>query len=319
MPVPTTKHAVALLALLLPISAVGEDETPAEALNLDELDAVPALDITQFIDVLSVRATYNGPLDFNQLTRGEIDYTQTSLFAILGLVGKDSDLKWVPALNYRYSDLGVETVNALPRFDDSLHELTLANFLVYAPSGSRWIHGLFTNVGLRSDLGTVDSRDLFVAGAIGSGYRFNDCFTLGFGVYASDLTNDPFVVPAPVFFWTPTDEWLISYYGPRFIARREVGDNVRIGFEAGWNGGSWNIDSQIPVQDSLRVDLRSVRAGLFYRQRIVGELWGEIGAGYSFANELKVRSPGGRDLFPAAYGETDGAPYFTFGLSVNRW
>jgi hypothetical protein len=178
---------------------------------------------------------------------------------------------------------------------------------------------MFSNFGIRSDLGTVDSRDFFLAAAIGSGYRFSDNFMLGLGVYASDLTNAPLFMPAPVFAWTPTEDWLISFYGPRFIARRELGPNVRLGFEASWNGGSWNVDSPTPLQDSVRVDMRSFRTGFFYRQRLIGELWGEIGAGYSFANELKVNSPGGRDLFPTAYGSADSAPYFSLGLSLNRW
>ena len=309
-------------ALLLAVSGLGlaAKSTSDAVVDLQEVDELPTLDISRFIDVLSLRSTYNGPLDFNELTRGDVDYTQAKLFSFLGLVGgKDSEFTWAPILNYRYSNLAVDTLNTFPGFDDSLHELTFMSFGLYSPKNSRWLHGFFSNFGLRSDFGSVDSNDFFLAGAIGSGYQFNERFTLGFGLYASDITNDMFIVPAPVFFWMPTEDWLISYYGPKFIARREFGPNTRIGFEAAWNGGSWNIDSRDPLQDSLRIDLRSIRAGLYLKQRIYGELWGEIGAGYTFANELKVRSPGGRDLYPTAYGEMDGAPYLTLGLSINRW
>ncbi|MGE9271537.1 MAG: DUF6268 family outer membrane beta-barrel protein, partial [Verrucomicrobiales bacterium] len=198
----------------------------------------------------------------------------------------------------------------------SLHELTLPNFLLYQPEGSRWFHGFYNNLGLRSDFESIDSRDFFLSAAIGSGYQFNETFILGFGVYASDITNEPWLVPAPVFVWMPTPEWLVTYYGPKFIARKEFGDNTRFGFEASWNGGSWNIDT---VGGSLNLDVSSLRTGLFWKQRIHKELWAEIGAGLTLANELTVTSPGGRDLFPNTYGTMDAAPYVSLGISVNRW
>jgi len=306
---------ISVSSLILPAGAGS-----TEAVESVGEEVAPKLDISQFIDALSVRGYYNGPLDFNELTQGDVEYSQAGLFAFLGVVGgKESNLTWVPAFNYTFSTVDVETATPVPGFDESLHEITFPNFFLYAPDNSRWLHGAYANFGLRSDLGTVNSRDFFLAGAIGSAYQFNEKLTIGFGVYGSDLTNDPFVVAGPVFFWMPTEDWLISYYGPRFIARRELGPNARIGFEAGWNGGSWNVDSPSPIQESLRLDIRSIRVGLYYKQRIYGDIWGEIGAGYTFANELKVNSPGGRDLFPTAYGETDGAPYVGLGLSLNRW
>lgn len=306
----------ALTTSILPLSA----GTPyTTELDSELADSASFLNITSFIDVLTVRGTHTTSMDFNELTLGDMEFSQLSTLAILGVAGKDSDFTWIPSFNYSYSKLDVTTLNPTPNFDSSLHEITFPNFLLYNKEGSRWFHGLYTSLGLRSDLGNIDSRDFFLSGAIGSGYRFSDRFMFGLGVYGSDLTNHPFIVPAPVFVWMPTDEWLISYYGPKFIIRRELGDNARFGFEAGWNGGNWNVDSPVANQDSLRVELSSFRYGLFYKQRLYKELWGELAVGYTMANELKVNSPGGRDLFPTAYGEADGAPYISFGLSLNRW
>ena len=293
------KSAALLLALVLP---------------------APAIDLANYIDVLSTRSVHTSGLDFNELTRGDADFSQSSLFALLGKVG-DSELTWVPALNYDYSTLDLNAYPfganpAAPSFDRGLHRISMPNFLIYNPSGSRWFHGAYLAPGLYSEFDDVNSRDFFLSAAIGSGYQFSDCLTVGFGVYASDITNDPFVIPAPVFFWTPNDDWLVAYYGPRFLARRDIGDNHQLGFEAAWNGGSWSVDA---FRDDARLDVSSVRTGLYYKFRVAGHVWLELGAGYTFANEVKLRSPGGRDLFPAAYGEADSAPYVSFGISVNRW
>ena len=311
--------AAALLSAVL--QPVYSGTAPSTDVGLEDVELGQSLDITPFIDVLTVRGTHTPGMSFNELTRGEMDFTTLNTYAILGVIGGgDSSLTWVPMLNYTYSSLDVSPLTPVPGFDESLHEITLPNFLLYNAKGSKWFHGFYNNFGLRSDLGNIDSRDFFLAAAVGSGYQFNDKFALGFGVYASDITNnDPFIVAGPVFVWMPTEEWLISYYGPKFIARKQFGPNIRFGFEAGWNGGSWNVDSPVATQDSLRVDLTSYRYGFFYKQRIYKELWGEIGVGYTIGNKLKVNSAGGRDLFPFAYGEADGAPYFSLGLTVNRW
>ncbi|MBK1826033.1 DUF6268 family outer membrane beta-barrel protein [Haloferula rosea] len=314
------KSLFAAWLLAAAIQPVFSEITPSADIELEDVEIGGSMDITPFIDVLTLRGTHTPGMSFNELTRGEMDFTTLNTYAILGVAGgKGSSLTWVPMLNYTYSSLDVSPLTPVPGFDESLHEITLPNFLLYNRSGSKWFHGFYNSFGLRSDLGNVDSRDFFLSAAIGSGYQFNEKFALGFGVYASDITNDPFIVPAPVFVWMPTEDWLISYYGPRFIVRKEFGSDIRFGFEAGWNGGNWNVDSPIASQDSLRVNLSSFRFGLFYKQRIYGNFWGEVGVGYTVGNELKVNSPGGRDLFPFAYGEADSAPFFSLGLTLNRW
>ncbi len=289
--------------------------------SASEPEAVEGLDVTEFIDVLSTRVTHTAGMDFDGPTRGDVDFTTASVFALLGNVELAPGWNWVPALRYQFSSLDMNALPfganpAAPRLDQGLHGIALDSFLIHAPDGSRWLHGAYLSAGLNSDFSVLDSRDISLAAAIGSGYRFSDELLVGFGVYGSNLLNDPFIVPAPVFFWEPGEDWLVSYYGPRFIARREIGDNIRFGFEAGWNGGWWGIDA-FNAESRLEVD--SIRAGLYYRHRIAGDAWVEIGAGYTFANEVKIYSPGGRDLFPGIMGEADPAPYVTVGFSVHRW
>ena len=296
----------------------------AFALLLASSASLSAIDIAPFIDVLTVRTVHSEGMEFDDLTVGEVDYTQSSLFAILGLVGNDSELMWVPMLNFEHTNLEISTLplgagGAFPAIDESLYEISLPNILLYNPSGSRWFHGFYNSIGVASDFDSIDSRDFRLAAGIGSGYQFNDCFALGFGVYGSNLTNDPWFAAGPMFVWMPDENWLVSYFGPRLAVRRNFGDDVRIGLEAAWNGGRWNIETPGTPYDSLEVDFSSLRTGLYYKQRIYDQFWVELGAGYTFANELNIYSNGGRELYPTSLGGIDSAPYFSLALSVHQW
>lgn len=293
----------------------------AEPVVIDEVEETVGVNITDFIDVLSTRAVHTSGMEFNGLTRGDADFTSVGIFALLGLNEFAPDWFWVPAFRYDYSHLDINAAPfganpAAPALDNDLHRLSLQSFIVNTPDDSKWMHGAYLSAGVSSDFAGVSSRDIDLMMAFGSGYRFTDRFMLGFGVFGSNLLNDPFVIPAAVFFWTPTDDWLISYYGPRFVVRRNFGDNIRFGLEGGWNGGWWGIDA---FGSKSRLDVDSLRTGLYYRQRIAGEAWFEIGAGYTFFNEIRILSPGGRDNFPGVLGETDPAPYVSVGFSLRRW
>lgn len=302
----------------LPIALAGLFAAPALAAETEDVDR---LDITRYIDVLTTRVVHTAGMDFNGLTRGDADFTTASMFAFLGNADLGNDWMWVPAFRYQFSSLDINAlpfgVNpAAPRLDQGLHGIAFDQIFLKSSTTTRWVHGAYLSTGVNSDFSTVGSRDISLATAIGSGYQFNDKFTLGLGVYGSNLLNDPFIIPAAVFFWMPDETWLVSYYGPRFIARKEFNDNIRFGFQAGWNGGWWGIDA---FRNDARLEVTSIQAGVYYRQRLTGELWLEVGGGYTFANEIKINSPGGRDIFPAALGEADPAPYATVGLSLHRW
>lgn len=309
------RHLIAVASLLSLGAAV------AEPIAVEEVEETGSFDISQFIDVLSVRAVHTPGMEFNELTRGDADFTTASMFALLGLNEFAPDWFWVPAFQYEYSSLDINAAPfganpAAPALDNDLHSLSFQSFIVNTPDDSKWIHGAYLSAGVNSDFAGVSSRDIDLTLAFGSGYQFTDRFMVGVGFFGSNLLNDPFIIPGAVFFWMPTDDWLISYYGPRFVARREFGDNIRFGLEGGWNGGWWGVDA---FGSKSRLDVDSFRTGLFYRHRIAGEAWFEVGAGYTFFNEITINSPGGRDLFPGVLGETDPAPYVSVGFSLRRW
>ena len=310
-----TRHLIALTGLLSLAAAA------TEPLIEEEVAESGGMDIAQFIDVLSTRVVYTPGMDFTGLTPGDADYTNASIFALLGLIEFAPDWNWIPAFNYEYSSLDINPAPfganpAAPRLDNDFHSISFQSFILNTPDDSKWMHGAYLSTGVNSDFSGVSSRDIDLSLAFGSGYQFTDRFILGFGLYGSNLLNDPFIIPAAVFFWMPTDDWLVSYYGPRFIARREFGDSARLGFEAGWNGGWWGAEA---FGSKSRVDVDSFRTGLYYRHRIAGEAWLELAAGYTFFNEITINSPGGRNNFPGILGETDPAPYVSVGFNIRRW
>lgn len=312
--------AIFLVSLALPPGAgaqVGLPPSDSAAPGAARADA----EIADFIDAFNVRAAYTPGMDFNELTRGDIDYFKSGFTAMLGQIEAPGDITWLPGLIYEYSSIDLDATSfagmpAAPRFDDGLHLVSLPNFLIRDDPRSRWFQLFFVNPGIQSDFHHVDSRDFRLAAAVAAGYRVNDCLTLGFGIYGSDLTNDPFVMGAPGFLWRPTDDWLVTYFGPKFIASRSFGDHIRFGADAEWHGGNWSVET---FNRSQRLHLDSIRAGLFYKHEIASDLWLEFGLGYTFANSLELVSEGGRDLYPAALGEMDSAPYARVMLSVHRW
>lgn len=308
------RSAATLLATAsLPIAAqelVGEPTIPRD---------LRPVDIVSFIDATSLNATLTPGIGLEGLAGGELDYFQSSLTTFFSPpVEFTENLVWVPMFRYEFTELDPSGTALGPLtgiFDHSLHQLSIANAIVY-DTHSRWYHGLYLEPGLFSDFEQVDSRDFFLSAALASAYRVNDCLLVGVGVYGSDLTNDPWFIGGPGFVWTPDENWLITYYGPRFIARRELGDNLRLGVEAGWNGGKWNIEHR---REAYKLEVDSFRVGALAKQRIYGELWAEFAVGYTFTNEVTLSTPGGTEVRPDLLGEADSAPYFSLTLSVNRW
>jgi len=278
----------------------------------------PSFDLLSYIDATTAQAVYSPGMDFDN-GNGELDQLRLGLRSFLSQpVRFGGDWYFVPYFRYNYQDLDVGTRPApLDDYGSDLHQFALDLAVVRFDADSPWIYGAFVEPALFSDLSAVGSDDFFLAGAVALGYRFNDCFTLGVGLYGNDLTRDPFIIGGPGFVWTPTPDWLITYYGPRFLARREFGDATRLGFELSTNGGQWNTETG-PI--STKLELRSWRAGLYWRQRLgEGPVWLTLSAGYTFANEIELSTPGGTELFQNNTGELDGAPYVALGISVNRW
>lgn len=308
--------AANLLSVLLLTASPGHAGEEPDLLTPVETEPA-SLDIAQYIDASRIQASYTAGMGFDGRP-GEVNYFNASLSSFLcAPTPLGENLTLFNYFTYGVSDVDVDpyTVRgqALAWDFDLLHRVSFPTALLYHESGSRWFHGLYLEPALRTDFNHVSGDDFFLSAALASAYQVNDRLVIGLGVYGSDLTNDPFLIAGPGFVWIPNDDWLVTYYGPRFLARRKLGANDTLALEIANHGGYWNVEQ---FGSSTKVDLRSWRAGLLYRHRLAGELWLEVGAGYTLGNKFTLSTPGGRDLFES---DLDSAPYGFLALSMKRW
>jgi|GEM_PF-6591374 len=312
-----------ILAASIPLLVSGAALAGNEADALVEIEPAPevgGIDIAQYINASQLKATYIWPMDFDR-GPGDVSAFSTEVGTFLGAPLKFGEkLTFVSYFNYAATELDIDGyplgVGPGAGRYDLLHRFSLMTALVYNQPGSRWYHGLYVEPSLRTDFEHVDGDDFFLSFAIASAYQVSDDLVIGAGVYGSDLLHDPWFIAGPGFVWTPGDDWFISYYGPRFVTKRLINDRNELAFEVANTGSYWNVDT---FNASTKLDLRSWRAGLLYRYRLAGELWLELGAGYTLGNKLSLSTPGGLGLFESTLGQLDPSPYAFLGLTMKRW
>ncbi|MGB6223424.1 DUF6268 family outer membrane beta-barrel protein [Haloferula sp.] len=277
-------------------------------------------DISRFIDVLNFRAVYSSGMELDN-SPVEFDFTELSLAAFLTKPLKlGGDWSAIAYLNFEASQFEFDgnppIGTVIDDIESDLYRIGVPIVVLNTSANSPWSYGAWISPSISSDFDHVDSDDFFLDVAIAAAYQVNDKLLVGGGVFASDILHDPFVIPGIGFVWTPREDWLVSFYGPRFVARRDINDRNQIGFEITNNGGLWNIDSG---NASRRLDFSSWRSGLYYRYNVAGEIWLHAAAGFTFANELQVQTRDGTDLFPNQLGDADPSPYVSLGISLARW
>lgn len=300
-------------SLTLPLFA-GQSIIEPEAPNNTEFD------ISRYIDALSLRAKYSSGMDLDN-SPAEFDFTEISLLAFITKpIRLGGNWSAIAYLDFRASKLDFDGSpligTVVDDLETDLYRVGLPFALYHNAPGSRWTYGAWVSPAISSDFDHIDSEDFFLDAAVAVAYQVNEKLVVGAGVYASDTLEDASIYPGIGFAWTPNDDWLLTFYGPRFIARRDINDRNQIGCEVSSNGGTWNIDAK---NISTKLNLRSWRTGIYYRYNITGELWLQAAAGYTFANKLDLQTRGGVDLFPTQLGDASGAPYAFVGLSVARW
>lgn len=279
-----------------------------------------AIDIARYLNAATFEASHSYGMELDR-SAAEFEFSELSLFAFLSKpVDLGGDWSAISYLDFRASRINIDGNPLIGGLADDI-ETDLFRvgvpFMVYHSSDtSRWTYGAWISPAISSDFDHVNSEDFFLDGAIAAAYQVNDCLLVGAGVYVSDALDDIGAIPGVGFVWTPTEDWLISYYGPRFIARYELNDRNQIGLEVASNGGVWNIDGN---DRSLKLNLNSWRSGLYYRYNLAGELWIEAGGGMTFANDLELQTRDGLGLFENQLGKAESAPYAYIGLSMARW
>lgn len=292
------------------------DKSPIEP----QLPEPYEFDISRFIDVLNFRAVYSSGIELEN-SPAEFDFTELSFTAFLTKpIRLGGDWAAIAYLDFEASQFEFDGNPLIgPVVDDiesDLYRVGVPLVFYHASAGSPWTYGAWVNPAIASDFDHVDSDDFFLDIAIAGAYQVNDNLVVGAGIFASDILHDPFVIPGIGFVWTPHEDWLVSFYGPRFVARRDLNDRNQVGFEIATNGGLWNIDSG---NASGRLNFRSWRSGFYYRYNVAGDIWLHAAAGITFANELQVQTRDGVDLFPNQLGDADPSPYVSLGVSLARW
>ena len=280
--------------------------------------AVPGVEVNplSFLDVFRASAYGNFGMEFEG-SPGELDAYQVELQSFLRRPLSFGNLSLLPTFRYEGTFLRYDGTPALfPVGDEDLHSVELPLYLIHTTRNSPWIFGAWLKPSLSTDFDHIDSDDIFVDLALGAAYKFSDRLYLGAGVAGFDLFGNESFVPGPGFIWMPTDEIAVRLIGATFTADWEATEDWRFGIDVRSAGGVWNIDDN---NRSRTLDFTSFRAGLHAHRRIVDSWWVEGGAGFTFANEIDLRTPSGLGLNENVLGDLDEGLYGFLAVRKEVW
>ena len=279
-----------------------------------------AFEIAEIIDSTKIGTRFSFEADFDK-SDSSLSYNQTYFGTFINQPIKFAD-DWT---FFNYFSAERTQINlkgshfygsASDDLESDLYNISLPLAVIKNSATSKWTYGFWVNPTIASDFSHLDGDDFFLDLGAGVGYRYSDDLLIGLGVYASDVTKDAGIIGGPGFIWTPCDQWLISFYGPRFLARYHLSERSQIGFEIASRGGKWNLDAD---DQSRKAYLQNWQSGLYLRQNVYKKLWVQIGAGYSFAQKLELTDREGDRFLDNNDGDADGSPYVYLSFDVAKW
>ena len=287
---------------------------PAAAFFLGTLAASGQLIVPGF-DAARTGYTQTGEADMDD-GEGSFSVSRFQLFSALSRPISPAD-GWfvVPFFDYRFTDLNIDDAPAdYPIDDEDLHSLTLSSFIVSMRENSRWIHMGWVRAELATDFEHVNDDDFTFDLAAGSGYRFNEKFTLGAGASVMNLNGDVKVYPGINFDWIVNDQFRLGLYGPSFIAAWSPTEEWLVSFREDPLGGVWNVAGE--NGESRAIDYTSFRLGLYLSRRLTGNLWITAGGGAVVGNQLDYTTTGGDELVER---DADATFFGSIGLRLKAW
>ncbi|QJE95091.1 DUF6268 family outer membrane beta-barrel protein [Luteolibacter luteus] len=290
--------------------------SPAPITTTTSESSVSEANPLSFFDAFRVSAYGNFGMEFDN-SAVELDAYQAELHTFLSKPLTFGDFSLLPTFRYEGTFLRYDgNTPFFPVGDEELHSLELPLYLIHMTQGSPWIYGAWIQPSLSTDFDHIDSDDIFLDLAVGVGYKFSNRLYVGVGAAGFDLFGNESLIPGAGFIWMPTDDIMVRLIGATFVAEWQASQDWKFGIDVRSAGGVWNIDDK---NQSRTLDFTSYRAGIHAQRRLVDTWWLEGGAGFTFANEINLRTPDGLGLYESSLGDLDEGVYGYLALRKAVW
>lgn len=285
----------------------------SHAQGMESLE-IEKMDIPQF-DFMRLAATQTGEMDLDG-NPGDLSVSRFELRSLLSApIQLWEGMSMIPMFSYGVTSLDFSGTGPFPLHDEDLHSAALQSFFIQDFGNSPWFGFAWTRAEMATDFQGIQNEDFTFDVAAGAFYRFSDTFTLGFGIAVTNLNGDTQIFPGINFDWVASEKLRIGVYGPTLLATYNISETWYLSLDGEPGGGNWNIRDD--AGNSRTIQLDSYWLGLNTHHRLAGELWLSAGVGYTFGNEIELRSNRGGG--PSFSNEMDGAPLARIALSLRKW
>lgn len=283
--------------------------------SLSHAEEIKSTDIPQF-ELIRAGVIQTGDMDLDG-NNGDLSVTRFEMRSLLSKpITLWEGMTMIPMFSYNATSLDFSgTPVGYPLHDETLHSASLHSFFIQNFKNTPWYGFAWTRAELATDFQGIQNEDFTFDVALGAFYRFSDSFTLGFGVAATNLNGDAQVFPGINFDWVPCENVRIGVYGPNILSTWNLNENWYLSLYGQPGGGNWNIRDD--AGNSRTIQLDSYWLSLNTHHRITGDLWFSAGIGYTFGNEVEIRSNRGGG--PSFSNEMDGAPLAQLSLHLLKW
>lgn len=197
-------------------------------------------------------------------------------------------------LGMEYTDLNIESSpspllesQGLYRFGASINGLIRSN-------NPRWSTLISLNPSLATDTRSISSKDLRIIAIGGALYQASPDLQWFFGaVYQNNFDGIPFF-PGIGFNWQATENFQITFMGPRLNLFYDLHDDWRLNAFASFRSRNWNIDS---TPSSTNLQIVTARAGVAIQHQLAEKFVIYSETGLTFNNSIEATTTGGSRLF----------------------